>query len=61
MQLRLENNLCSIDNYKQIKSLSSDLILIDTISIFGSDFEILRLDYEKIIICGKFIRINIGE
>jgi hypothetical protein len=61
MQLRIENNLCSIDNYKQIKSLSNALIVIDTIRLTGSDFTILKLDNEKIVITGKFVRIDLGE
>ena len=61
MQLRIENNLCSIDNYKQIKSLSNDLIVVDTIKLIGSNFIILRLDNEKIVISGKFVHIDLGE
>lgn len=61
MQIRIENNLCAIDNYKQIKSLKNDLIIIDNIKICGSDFKILKIDNEKIIINGSILNVSIGE
>ena len=61
MRLSLENNLLSIDNYKQIISLSSDLIQVEEVIIQGCNLNVLFLDAYQIVIKGTFKQIQLGD
>ncbi|HIT43509.1 TPA: hypothetical protein IAA91_01535 [Candidatus Avacholeplasma faecigallinarum] len=61
MQLSLEKNLLSIDNYKQIFVLDSDLIQVKDIKVVGEKFKVLYLDGYKIVIQGIFKNIQLGD
>ncbi len=61
MQLSLENNLLSIDNYKQIMKLSSDLIQLEEVIIQGCNINVLYLDKYRIILQGTFRGIQLGD
>lgn len=61
MQLSLEKNLLSIDNYKQIFVLGSDLIQVKDIKVVGEKFKVLYLDGYKIVIQGIFKNIQLGD
>lgn len=61
MTISLENNLLSVDNYKQIFELESDLIQVEGLKIHGSELKVLFLDSYRIIIKGKVSCIQLGE
>lgn len=61
MRLSIENNLLSIDNYKQIMKLSSDLIQIEDLCVEGRELNVLYLDKFRIVIGGIFRIIILGE
>lgn len=61
MRLSLENNLLSVDNYKQIMNLSSDLIQLEEIMIQGCNMNVLYLDKYRIVLEGTFKGIQLGD
>lgn len=61
MRLALENNLLSIDNYKQIMELTNDLIQVEGVRIKGQDLKVKYLDKRKIVIQGTFKGIQLGD
>lgn len=60
MDLEINKNLMRIDNYKQIKSIKSDLIELEEINIYGDDLKIIRLDGYSIVVKGVFKKIIMG-
>lgn len=61
MLMKVENNLASIDNYKQICSVADDLIVLEEIKIRGNNLKIKYLDKNRIVIVGIIKSINIGD
>lgn len=61
MQLVLENNLMSIDNYKQIMELTNDLIQVEGVRIKGQNLKVKYLDKRSIVIQGTFKVIQLGD
>lgn len=61
MTISLENNLLSIDNYKQIFKLEHDLIQVEGLEIQGEKLKVLFLDGYRIVIKGKIRCIQLGE
>ena len=60
MDLEINKNLMRIDNYKQIKSIKSDLIKLEKITIYGSNLKVVRLDSSSIVIRGVFNKLIMG-
>lgn len=60
MDFEYRKNILCIDNYKQIKHLSDDLILFDEMSVYGKNLKVLRLDSYQIIIQGVVEKITLG-
>ena len=52
MDLEYHDNILCIDNYKQIKHLSSDLIVLEGIEIRCENMHVLRLDAHQIVVRG---------
>lgn len=61
MQLTINNNLLSIDNYEQIIEINNDLIRLKMISIKGYNIKIKYLDKFRIVISGEVKEIKLGE
>lgn len=61
MRISLENNLLSIDNYKQIINLTNDLIQLEEVIVQGCKLNVLYLDSYQIIIQGTFKQIQLGD
>lgn len=61
MKIYFENNLLSVDNYKQIINITSDLILLQDLKVKGSNIKVLSIDPYKIVISGNIYNIIIGE
>lgn len=61
MQLTINNNLLSIDNYEQIIEINNDLIRLKMISIKGYNLKIKYLDKFRIVISGEVKEIKLGE
>ena len=61
MLIKIENNLASIDNYKQICSVASDLIVLEAIKVKGNNLKIKFLDKNRIVIVGVIKSISIGD
>jgi hypothetical protein len=61
MLIKIENNLASIDNYKQICSVASDLIVLEEIKVKGNNLKIKFLDKNRIVIVGVIKSISIGD
>lgn len=61
MMMKIENNFAAIDNYKQICSVTSDLIVLKEVKIIGSNLKIKFLDKNRIVIVGTIKTINIGD
>lgn len=61
MQFEFYKNILSVNNYRQIKHLRSDLIELDKIIVKGTDLEVLRLSKDFIIIRGVIKTIQIGD
>ncbi len=52
MDLEYHKNFLAVDNYKQIKQLSDDLIELEQVTIEGKDLKIVRSDGYQMIIQG---------
>ena len=61
MKIEINNNLISIDNYKQIKQIESDLIVLQNVKIIGKDLNIKHLDQYMIVVEGIINNITLGE
>ena len=61
MNLEINKNLLSVDNYIQVKTIKNDLIELEKITIYGEDLKVIRLDSYTIVIKGKFLKIVNGE
>lgn len=61
MNIEINNNLMSIDDYRQIKSVKNDLIMLENITIYGNDLKIIRLDDYTIVIKGIFNKLIMGK
>ncbi len=61
MQFEFYKNILSINNYRQIKQLDSDLICLENISISGEKLRVVRLDKDNIVIKGLIQKIDLGE
>lgn len=61
MQLTINNNLLSIDNYEQIIEIDNDLIRLKMISIKGYNMKIKYLDKFRIVVSGEVKEIKLGE
>jgi hypothetical protein len=54
------NNYLRVTNYRQLKLLEDDNIVIDNLKIIGSNLVILSMDKDEIIIYGNIINLIIG-
>ncbi len=61
MQFEFYKNILSINNYRQIKQMERDLIVLDQITISGQELEVLRLSKDSIIIRGVIKTIKLGD
>lgn len=61
MHISLENNLLSIDNYKQIIDLKSDLIQLEEVIVQGCKLNVVYLDPQRIVLTGTFKIIQLGD
>lgn len=61
-KLSLYNNYrCIIENYKVIKTIENNIIIIDNYSINGKNLKIRRMNDYLIEIIGKMIKIDLGD
>ena len=61
MQFEYYKNILAVNNYRQIKQIDSDLIVLENLSIQGSNLRVLKLDKECIIIKGVIVNIKMGD
>lgn len=61
MKIEINNNLISIDNYKQIKHIENDLIVLQNVKIIGKSLNIKHLDQYLIVVEGIINNITLGE
>lgn len=61
MQFEFYKNIIAINNYRQIKQMERDLIVLDQITISGQELEVLRLSKDSIIIRGVIKTIKLGD
>ncbi len=61
MQFEFYKNILAINNYRQIKQMERDLIVLDQITISGQELEVLRLSKDSIIIRGVIKTIKLGD
>lgn len=54
------NNYLRVTNYRQLKLLEDDNIVIDNLKIIGTNLVILSMDKDEIIIYGNIINLIIG-
>ena len=54
------NNYLKVTNYRQLKQLETDKIIVDNLEIIGSNLVILSIDKEQIIINGNILTVKIG-
>ena len=54
------NNYLRVTNYRQLKQLETDKIIVDNLEIIGSNLVILSIDKEQIIINGNILTVKIG-
>ena len=52
MKIEINNNLISVDNYKQIKQIENDLIVLQNVKIIGKSLNIKHLDQHLIVVEG---------
>lgn len=61
-KISLYNNYrCIIENYKVIKTIENNIIIIDNYSINGENLKIKRMNDYLIEIIGKIIKIDLGD
>ena len=61
-KISLYNNYrCIIENYKVIKTIASNIIIIDNYIINGENLKIKRMNDYLIEIIGKIIKIDLGD
>ena len=61
-KISLYNNYrCVIENYKVIKTIENNIIIIDNYSINGENLKIKRMNDYLIEIIGKIIKIDLGD
>ena len=60
MEFEYYNNYLKIANYRQLKLLESDKIIVDNLEIIGLDFFIMNMNKEEILIKGLISNIKIG-
>ncbi len=61
-KISLYNNYrCIIENYKVIKIIENNIIIIDNYSINGEKLKIKRMNDYLIEIIGKIIKIDLGD
>ncbi|MBQ9124329.1 MAG: hypothetical protein IJY14_01440 [Acholeplasmatales bacterium] len=61
MKIEINNNLISVDNYKQIKQIENDLIVLQNVKIIGKSLNIKHLDQHLIVVEGIINNITLGE
>lgn len=61
MEFEYQKKFLLVDNYKQIKQLSNDLIELENISIYGTNLVVLRLDSKQIILRGNIEKIILKD
>ena len=61
MKIEINNNLISVDNYKQIKHIENDLIVLQNVKIIGKSLNIKHLDQYLIVVEGIINNITLGE
>lgn len=61
MQFEFYKNILSVNNYRQIKQIERDLIVLERLTIIGQDLEVLRLSKDSIIIRGLIKTIELGD
>lgn len=59
MYLEMNKKILRIDNYKQIKHIDHDLIILKEITLKGNNMKVKVLDKDHIIISGNFNNIEI--
>lgn len=61
-KISLYNNYrCIIENYKVIKTIENNIIIIDNYIINGENLKIKRMNDYLIEIIGKIIKIDLGD
>lgn len=61
MQFEFYKNILAINNYRQIKQINHDLIILEKLKIQGENLHVLKLDKEVIIIEGVIHKIELGD
>ncbi len=61
MQFEFYKNILAINNYRQIKQINHDLIILEKLKIQGKNLHVLKLDKEVIIIEGVIHKIELGD
>lgn len=61
MQFEFYKNILSVNNYRQIKQIERDLIVLEHLTILGENLEVLKLSKDLIIIRGVIHTIQLGD
>lgn len=61
LQFEFYKNILSVNNYRQIKQMNRDLIVLDHLTIGGQDLEVLQLSKDFIVIRGIIKSITLGD
>ena len=61
MQVKLDKNILTVDNYKQICNVNNDLIVLEEIKIIGDTLKIKYLDKNRIVIVGIIKKLLFGD
>lgn len=61
VQFEFYKNILSVNNYRQIKQIERDLIVLEHLTISGESLEVLKLSKDLIIIRGVIKTIELGD
>ena len=61
MQVKLDKNILTVDNYKQICNVNNDLIVLEEMKIIGDTLKIKYLDKNRIVIVGVIKKLLFGD
>ena len=61
MQFEFYKNILAVNNYRQIKQIERDLIVLEHLTIRGENLEVLKLSKDLIIIRGVIKTIELGD
>lgn len=61
VQFEFYKNILSVNNYRQIKQIERDLIVLEHLTISGENLEVLKLSKDLIIIRGVIKTIELGD